>query len=244
MPDRHLRDPSIMPQRSDPCRGRVLCAGSGGVAPLNPRLIAAIPSGMKMRPPSSEPGGFTECSRWLRSNAMTPPVSSRKIHAPRRDASPQRMPAPQSSATQRWDPLPGSLSLSAFNPGCRSRSTPGYFLAPHPGCGFQWGGIPVVSSRGSSTTGYVLSSLRLGGMVGVMESRTMWSCVGLIGFSGPNQEASFPKGWRSCSDFVWFVFFVVKIWGGGWEDRRGGPVAGGPRRGLFNCCRVRAGQRF
>ena len=233
-----------MPQRSDPCRGRVLCAGSGGVAPLNPRLIAAIPSGMKMRPPSSEPGGFTECSRWLRSNAMTPPVSSRKIHAPRRDASPQRMPAPQSSATQRWDPLPGSLSLSAFNPGCRSRSTPGYFLAPHPGCGFQWGGIPVVSSRGSSTTGYVLSSLRLGGMVGVMESRTMWSCVGLIGFSGPNQEASFPKGWRSCSDFVWFVFFVVKIWGGGWEDRRGGPVAGGPRRGLFNCCRVRAGQRF
>ena len=118
MPDRHLRDPSIMTQRSDPCRGRVLCAGSGGVAPLNPRLIAAIPSGMKMRPPSSEPGGFTECSRWLRSNATTPPVSTRITPASRRDASPPRMRAPPIDCNPTQVPLPRIQFLPTLRNRC------------------------------------------------------------------------------------------------------------------------------
>ena len=62
------------PKWDTPLRsGRLVRRIPGVSLPLNPALIAAIPSGMKMRP-LPEPGGFPDISRWLRSNATTPPV--------------------------------------------------------------------------------------------------------------------------------------------------------------------------
>ena len=48
----------------------------------------------------------------------------------RRDASPPRIPAPPSSANQRLGPPPGSLSLSAFDPGYRTAQPRANFFHP------------------------------------------------------------------------------------------------------------------
>jgi hypothetical protein len=43
------------------------------VASLNPAIMAGTPSGVPGTPPQA--GGLTAISRWLRSNATTPPVN-------------------------------------------------------------------------------------------------------------------------------------------------------------------------
>ena len=76
--------------------------------------------------PLPEPGGFPAISRWLRSNATTPPVMTRNAPASRRDARPPPIHLP-SITTQRWDP-------AGANPGGGGRVLrPGTVRAPnHP----------------------------------------------------------------------------------------------------------------
>jgi len=85
-----------------PSRVREVHGGSlpGGVAPLNHRLRAGKPSVSGMVRPSlrREAGGFPACSRWLRSNATTPPDT----HAKTKPRIPAGMPAPD--AQPGWHP--------------------------------------------------------------------------------------------------------------------------------------------
>ena len=99
MPESPLGFPD--PKWDTPLRsGRLVHRIPGVSLPLNPALIAAIPSGMKMRP-LPEPGGFPDISRWLRSNATTPPVWPHITTASRREMRQRPLPTTTPSTLPR-----------------------------------------------------------------------------------------------------------------------------------------------
>ena len=66
--------PSSATQRWDPAGVLIPFRIQPGVSlTLNPGLMSCTPSGVPGTP-LPEPGGFPDISRWLRSNATTPPV--------------------------------------------------------------------------------------------------------------------------------------------------------------------------
>ena len=152
------------PKWDTPLRsGRLVRRIPGVSLPLNPALIAAIPSGMKMRP-LPEPGGFPDISRWLRSNATTPPVWIPNMpHPGGMPARPARMcrtsthpsfhpPPPGPSANARPPEqtcIPLSLPTSASSP--RLRAISRLFAPPAPASPQQKkSGISFRQSRSKS----------------------------------------------------------------------------------------------
>jgi len=128
---------------------------SGGIArtSLNPRLPSSIPPGSegpfhpdgkgpnkKKAPPGwpvFEPEGFAACSRWLRSEATTPPESEKR-----------------SEIEVGFRPFPGGIARTSLNPRLPSSIPPGSEKRVS---------VPIhsgVSLVPRSTPGYRLRSLR------------------------------------------------------------------------------------